>query len=136
MSVRVYVPLTASGLSALVAEGRLTGPFRAHAATAALAQAWPEADEDELEYAAMAAAGDTSWELRGDGDPARRFVVAGDVPAVTVVPGDDPSLVEVEADLPLKRVASAHVDVTDVAEADLEDTELAWFATQEISGLA
>lgn len=135
MSVRVYVPLTADGLARLVADGRLSGPFRAHAVTEALAQAWPEADDDELEYAAMAAAGDASWALRGDAGPARRFVVAGDVPGVVPVAGDDPTLVDVEADLPLKRVASAHVDVADVTEAQLEDTELAWFATQEIPGL-
>jgi len=135
MSVRVYVPLTAHGLSALVADGRLAGPFRAHAVTDALVEAWPEADEEEREYAAMAAARDASWARRADGDPPRRIVVAGDVPTVVPVAGEDPTLVEVDADLPLKRVAAAHVDVEDVAEADLEDTELAWFATQEIRGL-
>jgi hypothetical protein len=135
MSVRVYVPLAADGLAGLVGEGRIVGPFRAHAVTAALVEAWPEADDDELEYAAMAAAGDASWALRGDAGPGRRVVVAGDVPAVSPVPGDDPTLVDVAADLPLKRVASAHVDVADVTEADLEDTDLAWFATQEIPGL-
>lgn len=135
MTVRVYVPLTRSGLASLVAEGRLAGGFRAHAVTAALRAEWPEGDDEELEYAAMAAAGDASWALRGAGDEPRRYVVAGDVPSAEPVAGEDPTLVAVEADLPWKRVAAAHVDAGDITEGDLEETELAWFATQEISGL-
>lgn len=135
MSIRVYVPMSQATLAAVVAEGRLTGPFRAHAVTPALVEAWPEGDAEELEYAAMAAAADASWQLRGGADPARRFVLAGDVPDVTPVAGDDPTLVDVAADLPWKHVASAHVDAHDVTEADVEDAELAWFATQEIASL-
>ena len=135
MSVRVYVPMTQATLAAVVAEGRLTGPFRAHAVTPALVEAWPEGDAEEHEYAAMAAAAEASWQLRGGAAPARRFVLAGDVPDVTPVAGDDPTLVDVAADLPWKHVASAHVDAHDVTAADLEDAELAWFATQEIASL-
>ena len=46
MSVRVYVPLTSTGLAGLVAEGRLPGPFRAHAVTDALRVEWSEGDEE------------------------------------------------------------------------------------------
>lgn len=135
MTVRVYVPLTRAGLAALVADGRIAGGFRAHAVTSALRAAFAEGDDEDLEYAAMYAAADASWALRGAGDEPRRYVLAGDVPEVSELPGDDPTLVEVAADLPWKRVASAHVDAEDVIDADLEDAELAWFATQEISGL-
>lgn len=135
MSVRVYVPLTQAGLAALVADGRLAGGFRAHAVTAALRTAFADGDDEELEYAAMYAAADSSWALRGAGDAPRRFVVAGDVPEVTELEAEDPTLVAVSADLPWKRVAAAHVDAEDIRDTDLEDAELAWFATQEISGL-
>jgi hypothetical protein len=135
VTVRVYVPLTRAGLAAVVADGRLAGPFRAHSVTEALVAAWPDGDDEELEYAAMAAAGAASWALRGSADPKRRYVLAGDVPDATPVAGDDPTLVEVAADLPWKRVSSAHIDADDIAEADIEDTDLAWFATQEIASI-
>ena len=116
MSVRVYVPLTSTGLAGLVAEGRLPGPFRAHAVTDALRVEWSDGDEEGWEYAALMAAAGTSAQLRGGDEAPRRYVVA--------------------ADVPWKNVASAHVDTADWGErgAD-EDDELAWFATQEIRDL-
>ncbi|WP_220699211.1 DUF6912 family protein [Nocardioides cavernaquae] len=135
MTVRVYVPLTRAGLAAVVADGRLPGPFRAHAVTESLVAEWPDGDDEELEYAAMAAAGDASWAIRGPDDPPRRYVLAGDVPDAVPVDGEDLTLVDVAADLPWKRVSSAHVDAHDIAEADIEDTDLAWFATQEIASI-
>ncbi|MGZ4445969.1 MAG: DUF6912 family protein [Nocardioides sp.] len=136
MSVRVYVPLTSSGLAALVEAGRLDGPLRAHAVTDALRAEWPEGDEEGWEYAALMAAGADSAALRADGDRPRRVVVAADVPDVVPVPGDDPTLVDVAADVPWKRVASAHVDTADWGPGGPDDdADLAWFATQEIRDL-
>jgi hypothetical protein len=129
MSVRVYVPLTSSGLAGLVAEGRLSGPFRAHAVTSALLESWPDADDESWEYAALMAAAAASAAMRGSGDRPRRAVVAADVPSFEPVGGADPTLVDVAADVPWKNVVAAHVD--DAA----EDDDLAWFATQEIAGL-
>jgi uncharacterized protein DUF6912 len=121
--------VTSSGLAALVAEGRIEGPLRAHAVTEALREAWPEGDEEAWEYAAtMAAAADSAGLRRGDDRP-RRYVVAADVPAATPVGGEDPTLVDVAADVVWRNVAAAHVDTVDDAG---EDDELAWFATQEI----
>ncbi len=133
MSVRVYVPATSSLLASLVAEGRLSGPLRAHAVTDALQADWPEGDEESWEYAALMAAAADSAQLRGSGDRPRRCVVAADVPSVLPVPGEDPTLVDVAADVVWKNVAAAHVDTTDDAD---EDDDLAWFATQEIQHLA
>ena len=132
MSVRVYVPVTSSGLAGLVAEGRIAGPLRAHAVTDDLRSAWPEADEESWEYAALMAAGAASAALRGSADLPRRFVVAADVPSADPVPGEDPTLVDVAADVVWKNVASAHVDTRDDAG---EDDDLEWFATQEIRHL-
>jgi hypothetical protein len=135
MSVRVYVPLTRDGLSHALAAGRVSAPFRAHAVTDALVEAWPEGDDEELAYAAMAAAGHASWQLRSADDVPRRYVLAGDVAAVTMVASDDPTEVAVGVDLVWRAVASAHVDLDDVTEADLDEAELAWHATQEIANL-
>ena len=132
MSVRVYVPVTSSVLAALVAEGRLPGPLRAHAVTDALRGGWPEGDEESWEYAALMAAAADSAGQRGSGDRPRRYVVAADVPGVEPVPGEDPTLVDVAADVVWKNVAAAHVDTVDDAD---EDDDLAWFATQEIRHL-
>ncbi|MDO7868947.1 DUF6912 family protein [Nocardioides jiangxiensis] len=135
MAVRVYVPFTRDGLARALAAGRVGAPFPAHAVTAALVAAWPEGDEEELEYAAMAAAAHASWELRADDDVPRRFVLAGDVDAVTPEDSEDPTLVTVAADLPWSRVASVHADLSDIGEDDLDEADLAWHATQEIAGL-
>jgi len=139
VTIRIYVPTTTSGLAALVAEGRLTGGFRAHAVTDALRAEWPDADDEQWEYAAMYAAADSSLALirtsDTDADQPRRYVVAADVPAVEPVAGDDPTLVAVAADVPWKNVAALHADISDVDAATAEDADLAWFATQEIRHL-
>ncbi|WP_325270386.1 DUF6912 family protein [Nocardioides sp.] len=135
MTVRVYVPLTRDGLAKALAGGRISAPFRAHTVTEALVAAWPEGDEEELAYAAMAAAAHVSWQLRTPADTPRRYVVAGDVDAVTMTDSEDPTEVEVDTDLVWRAVASAHVDLDDLSEGDLEDAELAWHATQEIPDL-
>ena len=135
MTVRVYVPLTRAGLASALGDGRIAAPFRAHAVTEALVAAWPEGDDEELEYAAMAAAAHRSWELRTAADAPRRYVLAGDVEAATAVQSEDPTEVEVTTDLSWSAIASAHVDLDDLGEEDLDDAELAWHATQEIAGL-
>lgn len=137
MSTRVYLPLTSGALAALLSDGRLDGPRRAHAVTQALREAWPDGDQEEWEYAALMAAGEDSWAARGPGDRPRRHVVAADVPSVEEL-GDreDPTAVQVAADVPWKRVAAAHVDVLDHPDgAEPPADDLAWFATQEVADL-
>lgn len=156
MTVRVFVPTTSARLTAMVRDGGLSGPFRAHAVTPALQEAWPDGDVEEWEYAAQAAAAVASLAAREQDDRPRRLVVAVDVPGVAALHAPaDPTLVEVSADVPWKRIASAHVDVDDLSDAvvaaylaeDAEaalpamvdgveiDHDLAWFATQEIRRL-
>ena len=163
--MRVYLPATTTVLRTLVDEGRLTGPTTAFAVTPALREFYAlseaEADEEELEYAALLSAARASLRLL-DIDPfaaRRRVVLAADVADGSVHPIDDADTergaVRVEADVELRTVASAHLDgaeaeedvqaaVAVVLEADLgsedaqfvvdqaEGHELAWYATQEI----
>jgi hypothetical protein len=161
----VYLPATTTVLRTLVDEGALPGPHTAFAVTPQLRQFYDvsdaEADEEELEYAALLAAARASLRLI-DIDPSaarRRVVVAADVPDSAVRPIDDQDTdrgaVRVEADLRVRDVASAHIDGADaeedvraavgvVLEADLgsedaqfvvdqaEGHELAWYASQEM----
>lgn len=128
MTTRVYVPVSVADLVALVNEGRLAGPLRAHAVTEELRSSWPEADEDTWEYAALMAAAAASRPTTAG----RRRVVAADVRLVEPDPGEDPTTVMLPGDVTWKGVAAAHVDTGDGAH---EDDDLAWFASQEIAHL-
>ena len=114
---RVYVPATLVDLQQL-AKGDPIGPQAAYAATRTLAAEYPDADEEELEFAAMMAAAE---------DCAGRtaIVVAADIEATDAA---TPGVVVPVGDLVLDRVASFHVGPVD---AD----ELGWYATQELSDL-
>ncbi|GGQ03186.1 DUF6912 family protein [Streptomyces mutabilis] len=126
--MRVYVPLTLSGLAEARRTGQLgTGPLVAHAVTPALREWYLSDDIEELEYAALNRAALASLRLvaADSGAPRRRVVVAADVPdgAATVDPdrGIDPSAlgeVRLAGPLPLAKAASVHVDSAD-AEADV-----------------
>ncbi|MCZ9348907.1 DUF6912 family protein [Streptomyces mutabilis] len=126
--MRVYVPLTLSGLAEARRTGQLgTGPLVAHAVTPALREWYLSDDIEELEYAALNRAALASLRLvaADSGAPRRRVVVAADVPdgAATVDPdrGLDPSAlgeVRLAGPLPLAKAASVHVDSAD-AEADV-----------------
>ncbi len=132
MSVRVFVPLTWSGLAAFVETGRIPGPLRAHAVTDDLRRAWPEADQDDGEYAALLAAAGASRDLAED-PGARRVVIAADVSSVEAV-GEAEAATEVDLahDVVWRNVAAAHLDE---APGAADDDDLSWFATQEIAGL-
>ncbi|MFJ5302079.1 DUF6912 family protein [Streptomyces sp. NPDC088350] len=126
--MRVYVPLTLSGLAEAYKTGELgTGPFVAYAVTPALREWYLSDDIEELEYAALNRAALASLRLlAADPDaPRRRVVVAVDVPDGTahVDPdrGLDPAAlgeVRVAGTVALGRAAAVHVDLGD-AEGDV-----------------
>ncbi|AXI71889.1 DUF6912 family protein [Streptomyces cavourensis] len=126
--MRVYVPLTLSGLAAAHAAGEVgPGPLTAYAVTPGLREWYVSDDIEELEYAAISRAAAASLRLiAGDPDAARRrIVVAVDVPdgAATADPGQGLSAVSLgevrlAAALPLAKAAAVHVDA-DEAEKDV-----------------
>ncbi|KUP95508.1 DUF6912 family protein [Thermobifida cellulosilytica] len=140
--MRIYLPATLTVLAAALADdGFRKGPYTAYAVTPALRAALGTDDEEELEYAAMdAAAEESARMLAADpAAPARRVVVAAELPERVVHPDDDgtaPARVRVTGVVPLRRVASAHVDdeaaAADVAAGRTEEHELLWYATQEL----
>jgi hypothetical protein len=156
MTVRVYVPTTLAGLRDVVrSEGVGPAPFLAHAVTDAVRGELADAGEEDWEYAASSAAALASVGLIGEGEPARRVVLAVDVPGVRRVEVEDPTTVEVDTVVPFRWFAAVLADSADAedtvaaarrAEAAgspkapelLErclDHELGWWATQEISEL-
>ncbi|MFF3910893.1 DUF6912 family protein [Streptomyces sp. NPDC001848] len=126
--MRVYVPLTLSGLAEAYKTGELgAAEFVAYAVTPALREWYLSDDIEELEYAALGRAALASLRLLAadPGAPRRRVVVAVDVPdgAATTDPdrGLDPAAlgeVRVAGRVPLAEAAAVHVDLSD-AEADV-----------------
>jgi hypothetical protein len=126
--MRVYVPLTLSGLAEAYKTGELgAGPVVAYAVTPALREWYLSDDIEELEYAALSRAALASLRLLAadPGTPRRRVVVAVDVPdgAATTDPdrGLDPAAlgeVRVAGPVPLAKAAAVHVDASD-AEPDV-----------------
>jgi hypothetical protein len=164
--MRVYVPATLSGLARL-AERREHGPapLDAYAVTPRL-RAWHgDGDDEELEFEALTeAARDSLRRLAAggaqDAEPARRVVIAAEIPPGAVLAAADgaPGLVRIDRAIALSDVAAFHLDdhaaAEDVAAAAkasaaadagdaaaqltveaLDDHDLLWFASQELDDL-
>ncbi|TLS39578.1 hypothetical protein FE633_46140 [Streptomyces montanus] len=126
--MRVYVPLTLSGLAEAYKTGELgAGPFVAHAVTPALREWYLSDDIEELEYAALNRAALASLRLLALDPEAvrRRVVVAVDVPDGAAVADPDRGLdpaalgeVRVGGPVQLARAAAVHVDSVE-AETDV-----------------
>lgn len=159
--MRIYLPATVLELDDLrPGRGGTTtldlAPRRAHAVTAELTAAYPDDDEESLEYSAhLAAADDTLALIAADPSaPRLRLVLSVEVPdAVVVVAGGDvtvvaPSAVDV-VEAVTAVVVCAHVDEDD-ARADVDatlagdddaverlvDRDLLWYDASELGGLA
>ncbi|MFF5491896.1 DUF6912 family protein [Streptomyces aquilus] len=126
--MRVYVPLTLSGLAEAYKTGELgPDPLVAYAVTPALREWYLSDDIEELEYAALNRAALASLRLlAADADAVRRrVVVAVDVPDGAAVADPDRGLdpaalgeVRVAGGVALAKAAAVHVDADD-AQADV-----------------
>ncbi|MFD9359248.1 DUF6912 family protein [Streptomyces sp. NPDC060031] len=124
--MRVYVPLTLSGLAEVHEAGELgPAPLLAYAVTPGLREWYVSDDIEELEYAALSRAAAASLRLLAAdaAAPRRRVVIALDVAdkAATATPGvDEATLGQVTVDgaLRLTVAAAVHVDADD-AEGDV-----------------
>ncbi|GAB2932023.1 hypothetical protein [Streptomyces sp. NPDC006863] len=126
--MRVYVPLTLSGLAAAHGAGEVgPGPLTAYAVTPGLREWYVSDDIEELEYAALnrAAAASLRMIAQSPDEVRRRVVVAVDVPDGSAVADPDQGLsasslgeVRIAAALPLAKAAAVHVDADD-AEKDV-----------------
>ncbi|NNN37192.1 hypothetical protein HLK59_44015 [Streptomyces sp. S3(2020)] len=126
--MRVYVPLTLSGLAEAYKTGELgSGPLVAYAVTPALREWYLSDDIEELEYAALNRAALASLRLLAADPEAvrRRVVVAVDVPDGSALADPDRGLdpaalgeVRVDRDVRLGKAAAVHVDASE-AEPDV-----------------
>lgn len=120
--MRVYVPTTLIGLAAAHPGGSLD-ESAAYAVTPALREWYVSDDLEELEYAALNRAAESSLRLlAADPEaPRRRVVVAIDVADSAVAPfagdeyQDQASLgrVQLKGPIPLAKAAAVHADVAD-----------------------
>lgn len=134
---RVYVPLNRAGLATALERGEIgPAPVGAYAVTPRLRALHGGDDLEELEYAAYERAVAASRALLDAERPddRRRLVVAADATAVRAADDDDPAAVVVSEPISWAAVAAIHADTADLVGGD-DDPELAWFATQEATGL-
>jgi hypothetical protein len=148
--VRIYLPATFTELG----DPAGLGPRVVHAVTPALRAALPDEDEEGLEFSAQLLAADDCLDLLAESAaPARRVVVAADVPQDAVAPIDDddlaPSSVRLLVPVTWQDVACAHVDepaaeddVTAALAGDedagerLVERDLLWYDVTELAALA
>lgn len=159
--MRVYLPSTLPALAAALRAGEIgPAPATGYAVTPALREWYASGDLEELEYVALMEAARASLRLLAadPGAPARRVVLAGEVPDEQIGRSDDqvhPAAVLVLSPVPMAAVAAGHVDAPDAADdvraavtalaaADdgdddakftvdgAEGHELLWYATQEL----
>ena len=135
MSIRIYIPATLTGLAGFLGDGGVgPAPVRARAVTAWLRQEWPEADDEEWEYAALMAAADASLGLLTEEDPPRRVVVVAE--ADDLIEDPESTATTVDSAIPLRLVHAVHADTVDTDPSRPEQLgDLGWFGVQEIPHL-
>lgn len=135
MTTRVYVAASLDSLERCVAGGGIgPTPVHARAVTEWLREAWPEADQEEWEYAALMAAADDSAAALTEEERPRRVVLVADVEDVTEDP--ESTAVTVDSAIPMRLVAAVHADTVDVDPSVPEELgDLGWFGVQEIADL-
>ena len=121
--IRAYVPSTLSEVLTWYEAGRIPAGTRVNAVTPVLRTAYPEADEEELEFLATKASEEMS-SVSAMTSGQRRATVAVDVPqdGATAVEGGVTSMTLTQ-DVPLPDWAALFID-------DLE-----WYAVDEIPHL-
>lgn len=141
--MRVYVPLTLTGLAKAHADGAVAPPpLRAYAVTPALREWYLSDDIEELEYAALVRAAQASLRMLAEepGAPRRRVVVAADVPDGAITRNVQAEHEEAAAlgavrlnePLQLAKAASVHADGDDAEVlADIAAAALALPAADE-----
>lgn len=117
--MRVYLPATLPLLRAALAAGEVgPAPLWAFAVTPALREWYAEGGDEELEYAAQTEAARASLRLLDEAlvldhdTPARRLVLAADVPDDWVAghPDLERAVVRLDRPVPVSLLVAAHVD--------------------------
>jgi len=135
VSTRVYVPATLTSLARFTEEGGIgPTPVYAHAVTAWLRAAWPEADQEEWEYAALMAAADASLAFLTEEDLPRRVVLVAETDDLIEDP--ESTALTIDSAIPMRAVHAVHADTVDINPSLPEQLgDLGWFGVQEIPNL-
>ena len=137
---RIYIPLNASGLRSLDADGVIGGaPFLAHTVTDAVRASAPMAGRDEWEYAALNDAAQSSG-LRLTSGESRPIVAVADVTPDLVDPAaaggsTAESAASISDSVALQRIASFHIGDGAAGNDQLGDElggELLWYDVTEL----
>ena len=133
MSRRVWVPATVA-LLATWSAAREVPAGKGHAVTTALQEQWPEAGDEEWEYAVLLTAVEEAATLLDA--PGRRVVVVIETDTVRELEGTGVAFPD---PVPWRRVAAVHADPGDARVppgASVEDeADLGWYAVQEVPDL-
>jgi hypothetical protein len=156
VTLRVYAPCTVRRLRRVLEAGGMgPAPYVAHTVTEQVRADLPDAGEEEREYVASATAAQSAVALLDADEPARRVVLALDVPEVRWDRTGEPTLVQVDEVTPLHRLAAVLADSADAEPAvaaareavargagDADelldrclDHELGWWGVQEVGAL-
>ncbi len=132
--MRVYVGSNLDALSGHLADGGVgPSPLLGHAVTQWLREQWPDASEEEWEYAALMAAADDSLAWLGPDARPRRVVLVAEVEGLTE--DRESTGVQVDSAIPLRLLQAVHADTEDLDPAASDPGDLGWFAVQEIPDL-
>lgn len=135
MTTRVYVQASLAALARFLEDGGIgPTPVHAHAVTEWLRAAWPEADQEEWEYAALMAAADASVGFLTEEDRPRRVVVVAEVD--DLIEDFESTAVTVDSAISMRVVQAVHADTVDVDPSVPEQLgDLGWYGVQEIPQL-
>lgn len=132
---RCYLPVDLSDFAATVAQHEVRASH-GHAVTPWLRAAWPEADDDDLEYAAlMAAAAESASRMTVTALDHFGHRVVLVVDADVLDEADDSTSVEIATPVAWARLAAVQADPDPIALDDGDDADLGWFANQEAEWL-
>jgi hypothetical protein len=136
--VRVYLPTTQAGLGELLRAGQTATAIDGYAATAAALAELADCSDEEVEFALVAAAAESSAQEQLEAGQAtgRRFVLVLELFEAAAMSLDDGAgLIRVEGGIALDRLEAIMADPREVDLTAAADDAVAWYAVQEIADL-
>lgn len=129
---RCYLPVDHRGLQQAI-EAHEIRLSKGHGVTGWLRSSWPEASEEDLEYAALMAAAADSAQLNSKAPRGQRVVL---VIEATVLE-ESPESTDIQIKFPVlwSDLLAVQADPDPIPLAEEADFELGWFASQEAAVL-
>jgi len=129
---RCYLPVDRRGLQQAI-QAHEIAMSKGHGVTGWLRSAWPEASEEDLEYAALMAAAADSAQLNSQTTNGQRVVLV--VEATVLEESGDSTAIRLKPSVPWSDLLAIQADPDPIPLAEEADFELGWFANQEAAAL-